>query len=254
MTDLMTYNQAKFNKAEGYGYFNAGHHFAPAKLSGKNVCGNSSKECRRLCLNESGQGEAFMVREDGRQLVQEARIWRTNLFFSDKVSYVDRFRHEISLLVKRAKRMNLPLCIRPNATSDLSWETLKGSDGLTIFEAFPQVQFYDYTKHHKRALAFINGDMPENYHLTFSRDERGASEAFAKVFLAMGGTVALCLRLKKKAPVPKSWHGFPCVDGDIHDLRFQDAPGSVVVLRPKGSKALKALDSGFVIRPENWVD
>jgi len=254
MTDLLTWNQAKFQKAMGFGYFNAGHHLAPAKLSGHNVCPDSSPECRALCLNQAGQGEAYLLRADGSQQVQQARVKRTHMFQADKVAYVDRLKHEVGLMVRRAKREGMTLCMRLNATSDLPWERLKGTDGKTVLEAYPSIQFYDYTKSQKRALAFMNGDLPANYFLTFSRDERPKSEAFALTYLALGGRVALCLRIPKKQAIPATWHGFPCKDGDLHDLRFLDPEATVTVLRPKGSKALKAVESGFVIRPENWVN
>jgi len=250
--DLLTWNQAKFAKASKYGWFNAGHHLAPAKLSGKNMCPDASPECKKLCLNESGHGEAYMV-NNGVQVVQQARLNRTAFFIATPVKYIDRMKHEIKLLEAKAKREGVKFCMRLNATSDLPWETLKGSNGLTILEEFKKVQFYDYTKSQKRALKFVNGELPKNYFLTFSRDERPKSEAFALTYLALGGRVALCYRLKKGVRIPKTWHGFKCVDGDDHDLRFRDKKGTVCVLRPKGSKALKAVESGFVIRPENWV-
>ena len=149
--------------------------------------------------------------------------------------------------------MDKKFCMRLNATSDLPWEKFKGSNGLTVLEEFPGTIFYDYTKSQRRALAFVNGDLPHNYTLTFSRDERPQSEAFALTYLALGGRVAVCMRIGKSDPVPESWHGFECVDGDLHDLRFLDQPGTVTVLRPKGSKAKKAVNSLFFIKEKDWV-
>jgi hypothetical protein len=45
---------------------------------------------------------------------------------------------------------------------------------------------------------------------------------------------------------PDTWHGFPVIDGDAHDLRHLDPRGVVVALSPKGPKAKKD-KSGFVI-------
>jgi len=248
---ILTWNQTKFAKASKFGYFNAGHHLAPAKLSGRNVCPDASPECRRLCLNESGHGEAYLL-NNGVQVVQKARLARTALFNADPVAYVDKMKHEIGLLSAKAAKKGVKFCMRLNATSDIPWENLKGSNGKTILEDFKKVQFYDYTKSQARALKFINGELPKNYFITFSRDERAKSEAFAVTYLALGGRVALCYRLQKGSDIPKTWHGFKCIDGDTHDLRFKDKKGTVCVLRPKGSKALKAIESGFVIKPENW--
>jgi hypothetical protein len=36
-----------------------------------------------------------------------------------------------------------------------------------VLETFPDIQFYDYTKYAKRAIANTHGEHPANYQLTF---------------------------------------------------------------------------------------
>jgi hypothetical protein len=113
----------------------------------------------------------------------------------------------------------------------------------TIFDMFPHVQFVDYTKSVKRALAHARGELPPNYHLTFSRSE--TNEADCLKVLEAGGNVAVVFADGK----PMRWHGYPVIDGDKHDLRHLDPRGVVVGLAPKGVKARRDT-SGFVVRGE----
>ena len=73
---------------------------------------------------------------------------------------------EIKALIRKADRMGLTPVIRLNGTSDQPFERIKiqGTefDGLTIFEAFPELQIYDYTK----ATYAERASIPNNYHLT----------------------------------------------------------------------------------------
>lgn len=106
---------------------------------------------------------------------------------------------------------------------------------------YPHLQFVDYTKSVKRALAAARGEFPANYAICFSRSE--TNEADCLEVLRAGGTVSVVSSLAQ----PRLWHGFQVVDGDSHDLRHLDPRGSVVWLKPKGNRA-KADASGFVLR------
>jgi hypothetical protein len=73
----------------------------------------------------------------------------------------------IRQLISKAKRKGLIPLIRLNGTSDIRWEAVSftDSDGVvydSIFDAFPDTQFYDYTKDVNRK------GLPLNYDLTFS--------------------------------------------------------------------------------------
>ena len=110
-----------------------------------------------------------------------------------------------------------------------------------IFADNADLQFVDYTKSPKRALEHARGQLPANYHLTFSRSETNESDCLR--VLAAGGNVAVVFA----GAFPASYLGFPVIDGDRHDLRHLDGRGVVVALSPKGRKA-KADKSGFVVQ------
>jgi hypothetical protein len=91
--------------------------------------------------------------------------------------------------------------------------------------------------------AFLDGKMPENYRLTFSRSEK--NEDIADCFIKRGGNVAVVFSTKKKDALPETYLGAPVIDGDTHDLRFLDPRGVVVGLRAKGKA--KTSRSDFVV-------
>jgi hypothetical protein len=50
----LTTNNTKIQKGVEQGFLTFGIHFAPAKLSGFDVCSEASDGCREACLNTSG--------------------------------------------------------------------------------------------------------------------------------------------------------------------------------------------------------
>ena len=227
---LLTTANAKIRKGEKIGYKTFGIHLAPASLSGFNVCKDASAGCAASCLNTAGMGVYSTV--------QAARIAKTKLFFKDKAIFLSQLIKEITAAVKSAKKQNLTAVFRLNLTSDLPWEKIK-LNGKSVFDLFPQVTFYDYTKSPERMTAFLSGDMPKNYHLTFSKSETNG--AIAESILKSGGNVAMVFRKS----LPSKWLGVDVVNGDETDLRFLDGAGKIVGLVEKG-KAKKD-ESGFVI-------
>ena len=145
---------------------------------------------------------------------------------------------EVERAIRSASKKNLTAVFRLNLTSDLPWEKIK-LNGQSIFEAFPQVTFYDYTKSPERMTAFLAGEMPQNYHLTFSRSETNG--AIAESILKSGGNVAMVFRKS----LPSQYLGAKVVNGDETDLRFLDGAGKIVGLVEKGRA--KKDESGFVI-------
>jgi hypothetical protein len=234
---LLTTANAKIVKGEKEGWMTLGIHLAPANLSGYNVCYWASRGCTEACLNTSGHG-AFST-------VQASRIAKTKLLKENFDLFAAQLIKEVKAAVKSAAKKGMRLAIRLNLTSDIPWELLDVQDGKTIFEIFPEVTWYDYTKGYKRMLDFLDGKMPANYSLTFSRSE--SNEKFVHAIRARGGNVAVVFRRS----LPDSWHGTPVVNGDKNDLRFLDARGVVVGLVEKG-KAKKD-GSGFVVEDHKMV-
>jgi len=86
----------------------------------------------------------------------------------------------------------------------------------------------------------LKGELPENYHLTFSRKED--NDGFVENVLGQGGNVAVVFA----DSLPKTWKGKAVVNGDETDLRFLDGKNVVVGLKAKG-KGRKD-KSGFVVK------
>ena len=227
---LLTKSNVKIRKGESQGYRTFGIHFAPAKLSGKNVCPNASKGCAAACLNVSGQGYY--------QRVQDARIKKTKYFLEKREEFMTNLKKDIETSIRRAKKNGMVPCFRLNLTSDLAWESIKVG-GKTFMEHFPTVQFYDYCKTPKRMLNFLSGKLPKNYHLTFSRSE--SNETHCDIVMACGGNVAMVFR----NTLPETYKGKKVINGDETDLRFLDPKGVIVGLVAKGVG--KKDESGFII-------
>ena len=217
----------------GLGYLSAIQYLAPASTSGRNVCPHASPGCVAACLYTAGRG-----RTNG---VQNARLNRTHLFFENRQLYWETLETELDKFGKRADRLGKIPSVRLNGTSDLPWERLRPE----LFDRFDGFQFYDYTKNPNRMLRFADGELPENYHLTFSRSETNDNDC--RKVLRNGGNVAVVFR---NDDFPK-WHmGAPVVNGDQHDLTFVHDAGSVLALYAKGKA--KPDCSGFVVDPEPW--
>ena len=230
---LLTTSNTKIKKGEKLGFMTFGIHLAPSKLSGFNTCPSASKGCAAACLNTAGMGVYSTV--------QSARIAKTLFFFKDREKFMVQLIKEIGAAIRKAEKNGFTPCFRLNLTSDLAWEKIR-HDGKTIFEHFPKVKFYDYSKVVSRMSAFLAGEFPKNYHLTFSRSESNSLAVDAVI--ASGGNVAAVFR----GALPKKWQGKKVVSGDESDLRFKDPKGVIVGLVQKG-KAKKD-QSGFVLESE----
>ena len=229
-TTLLTAGNAKITKGEAFGYITKGIHLAPANLSGYEVCQWRSKGCTMACLNTAGRGQMNSV--------QDSRIAKTKLFFEQRFDFLAKLSKEITSSIKSASKKGMQAVFRPNLTSDIAWENIINEDGVNLFEKHSSTQFYDYTKSFKRMQRFLNGELPSNYHLTFSCSEH--NEKIAQLVLQMGGNVAVVFRNQ----LPDTWHGYEVINGDESDLRFLDKKGVVVGLIEKGL-AKKDL-TGFV--------
>jgi hypothetical protein len=218
-------------KAQKYGWLNAINYMAPHRLAGVgNLCPHASKGCVGLCLGEhSGNAALYPA-------VLKSRVAKAQLMMRDRPQFLKEMTVGIRRARAAAKRQKLKLCVRLNGATDIAWERLAPA----IFADNADLQFVDYTKSVKRALAHARGEFPSNYHLTFSRSE--TNEAQCLEVLRAGGNVAVVF-----AAPPMEYLGFPVIDGDAHDLRHLDPRGCVIGLSPKGTRAKRDV-SGFVVR------
>ena len=200
--------------------------FAPADLSGYNVCPMASQGCKSACLHTAGN-PVFQAQKD------KGRINRARFYMQDRDKFMSQLTRELVNFVKWCDKNKKIGVVRLNTTSDISWEH------YNLFEKFPMLQFYDYTKIQKRALKFARGEYPPNYHLTYSLNEDNYDKAVE--VLNEGGNIAVVFR----KDLPQTFMGKKVVNGDLHDLRYLDQKNVVVGLKAKGKA--KTDYSGFVM-------
>lgn len=242
---LLSTGNPKVLKGIKQGYNTYILHLAPADLSGFNTCPKATAGCKAACLNTAGRGGMFKKGEIT-NTIQEARIRKTKLFFNDRITFMNLLVKDIELGIKQSARLNLIPVFRLNGTSDLSFEKYEvnrnGQTYSNIFMAFPEVQFYDYTKVIGRKVSGI-----KNYHLTFSMADGNYFDC--KRAVSEGLNIAVVFGIKKGSPMPEKFFNYNMTvfNGDESDLRFLDPKGSIVGLYAKG-KAKKDT-SGFVKFP-----
>ena len=229
MFKLLSTANPKIQKGTKMGYLSFILHLAPSDLSGKNTCPKATPGCIAACLNTAGRGGMFK-RGETTNVIQKARIRKTEYFFADREAFMDDLVSDIMRAVNYARKKGLTPVFRLNGTSDLSWEkypTRYGADN--IFAQFPTIQFYDYTKVLGRKVSHI-----ENYHLTFSKADGNDADVAEAL---MQGMSVVAVYDEIPADVPSA---------DETDLRFLDPRGIMLGLKAKG-RAKKDY-SGFVIR------
>ena len=229
MFKLLSTANPKIQKGTQLGYLSFILHLAPADLSGHNTCPKATAGCKSACLNTAGRGGMFR-RGESTNAIQQARIRKTRYFFNDRVSFFNDLTRDIHKGIAMAKKLGLKPVFRLNGTSDLSWEKYEvNGTGLNIFQIFPEVQFYDYTKILGRKVKHL-----DNYHLTFSKAD-GNDADVAEALLQGMSVVAVYDRIPEGVP-----------SADETDLRFLDPKGIMLGLKAKGRA--KKDSSGFVIR------
>ena len=240
---LLSTGNPKILKGLKQGYNTYILHLAPADLSGFNTCPKATAGCKAACLNTAGRGGMFKKGEST-NIIQEARIRKTAFFFEERAGFMEWLVADIKLAIKQSAKKGLIPVFRLNGTSDLSWEKYEvirdGKLYRNIFTAFPDVQFYDYTKVLGRKISDF-----KNYHLTFSAADGNDVDVMKAI--QQDYNVATVFGIKKTLPMPEAYNGLPVFNGDESDLRFLDPKGVVVGLYAKG-KAKKDT-SGFVKYP-----
>ena len=237
-------NNAKTIKGDGSEYLTAILYMTPYKVwvetlgRYSNSCPMAEQAgCIDACLNTAGRGQQSNV--------QSARMRKAQWFYNDQQGFMAQLIVDVDKFRNYCKKRNIQPCVRLNGTTDIQWELIRYMGEKNIFEIFPDVQWYDYTKIANRRKA---KDIP-NYHLTWSysnADPRYA--AMLDTAIANGMNAAVVFRSNFIEVKPKCWHtwnGYPVIDGDKDDLRFLDPKGGhIVALYAKG--AAKKDTSGFV--------
>ena len=229
MFKLLSTANPKIQKGTKLGYLSFILHLAPADLSGRETCPKRTAGCTAACLNTAGRGGMFKKGENT-NMIQKARIRKTQYFFDNREQFMFELYHDIIKAKKFADKQGLIPVFRLNGTSDLSWEKYTvGTTDMNLFQLFPTVQFYDYTKVLGRKVSQY-----PNYHLTFSKAD-GNDADVAEALMQGMSVVAVYDKIPEGVP-----------SADETDLRFLDPKGIMLGLKAKG-RAKKDY-SGFVIR------
>tara|TARA_Y100000361_G_scaffold153634_1_gene175989 strand:+ start:1804 stop:2598 length:795 start_codon:yes stop_codon:yes gene_type:complete len=161
---------SKISKNIKKGYLAFSLNLAHSNLSGFNVCPKAEKlindgsnfqdpnknyaKCSLDCVGGGGLASVYNT-------VLESRIKKTIAFFKDREYFLNTLVYEVEKAINQANNKNLIPVFRLNAYSDLLWERFKIKDNKNIFELFPDVDFYDYSK-------LLHRKPPANYQITYS--------------------------------------------------------------------------------------
>lgn len=232
----MVNNSTKHEKAYKFKEMVYTIYFAPAKMSGYEVCPRRTEECTLLCLNESGRNKM----DTKKNTINNSRIKKTKLFFEEREFLVRWIIDEIKNSKKKAENEGYRFSVRLNNTSDLNPETFYIDDNGTkrnLLQLFPDVQFYDYTKVGNRINLV---EKYPNYDITFSYSGHNMDEC--KFMLENGCRVAMVFN-----KVPDEYMGYKVIDGDQYDMRYLDDKNVIVGLKFKRVRN-KLTENKFVIQ------
>lgn len=211
-----------------------------------NACVRATPQCAASCLVFSGRNLAEDYNTVKKYALVQALVHEPQAFMRMLIEAI-RIHRETSF------RLEVMPLVRLNVFSDLPWELMAPE----LFDGFPDVQFYDYTK-------VPNRKPPPNYDLTFSfagtdqnveamdHEIREQHRRVAVVFAATGIRVIAGEKVEiPKAPrymrrlpgserltphyarLPETFLGLPVIDGDESDMRPYDPAPSIVGLRWK---------------------
>lgn len=226
---------SKTIKGVKQGYLTGILYLAPHTLAGgANVCPNAENAgCVASCLYSAGRG--------GFNSVKNARIAKTKRYHDDNQSFMLDLSHSIAALVRKAEREGLTPCVRLNGTSDINWANeyikLPNNFNINLFDLYPNVQFYDYTKQPRTVSHY------QNYHLTFSYSGLDSYKKTVKNALKRGMNIAVVFR----GELPKTFLDLPVINGDDSDLRFLDKSVGPCIVGLKAKGKAKKEENDFVV-------
>lgn len=215
-----------------------------------NTCAWATSGCSAVCVLEHAGCSVYSS-------VKDIRDKKTEFLAFDQAGFIKMLKAELTsvvkyrdMLAKKSKKKKRQIFVRLNTASDIEWEK-----EAHVFNDFPQIQFYDYTK----GIHRMEKDMPNNYHLTYSFNENSNVNRVCKL-LDSGRNVAVVINRMafggRMEDIPSKitlgGKEYNAIDGDRHDLRvpFLDGQGNVIILRSKGGrpKMEAGIKSGFVMK------
>ncbi len=233
----MINNSFKHEKAYKYNEYVYTLYLAPGNMSGFEDCPMRTKECTKLCLNESGHNRI----DTKRNHINNSRIKKTKLFFEHRDFFMNWMVDEIISAKNKAARDGAKFSIRLNNTSDISplsfYKDVNGKK-VNILDMFPDVQFYDYTKVPNR---FRLTEIYKNYDVTFSYNGSNLIQCFE--MLERNIRVAMVF-----SEVPESFFNYKVINGDLYDMRYTDEKNVIVGLKFKKVRTKLNSENTFVIQ------
>ena len=221
--------------------------FAHSDLSGYNVCPFAKRllnphknsahlsNCSKPCVGYRGNAQIFKP-------VMKSRIRKTKMYFENRELFMRWLISDIEKAIDFALEHGKIVSFRLNAYSDIKWENIPVIHNEirynNVFEIFPDIIFYDYSKNPSRKH-------PKQYSTTYSYygNEDGYNTAIKN-----GRNVAVVF---EELPSDRKFRGLKVVDGDQTDLRTaeNDGSGVIVGLKFKGSKKglAEGIEEGFVV-------
>jgi hypothetical protein len=210
---------------DGMGVETTGLALAPAfKMGNFNTCPNSAS-CKDECLGKTS-GNYFAL--GGGQDLSEFKGPRLNslnktiAMIQEPEAFAVRLYDEIMSAKREAEYNGNHLGVRLNVLSDLHPSIHKA-----LFEAHPDVDFYDYTKNNTDPVA-------PNHHYTYSStgaSQEGVDNPFSnwdrmRRRLDTGSNVAMAFSHKKHLPTEvhdeETGKTYKVINGDTHDFRPLD--------------------------------
>lgn len=195
---------------------------------GENLCRFASKECRAACLQFAGR-QSFGN-------VVKSRSMKTEFFVNHRVEFLQKLWLELENMDVKGKKV----AVRLNLLSDVDWdaEFRKHLGQVYGLDRYKNIQFYDYTKDHLKALA----NTVPNYDLTVSYSGHNWKQC-ENILKNKVANVAVVF----KNSLPLEWRGFPVINGDESDERFLERKGVIIGLRYKTPKGVPYQKNKFVV-------
>jgi hypothetical protein len=220
-------SSAKISKNGKKGYITGVLYLAAADNVGIPICPQATEGCAKACL--FGTGRNSMKKEkDLISRSNKSQFLKTVLFFANRSFFMDWLFAEIATMEKKAAKKGLKPAVRLNGTSDIGINTFTNSNGVNVLEAFPNIQFYDYTKVPNQLKK-----VTDNYDVTFSF---GGFANIDNVFKARLNGKRIAVPFAKETfggKFPDTFLGHPVVDGDETDLTFLHPEKVVLGLKVK---------------------
>ena len=210
----------------------------PWKFNSKqiNLCAKASEGCSLGCLVFAGRGKFTSV--------MKARLFKSEFYIRARAAFIELLKEEVLRKAATARRKGERILFRLNGTTDLDFIAQLKKSGLDVSGLQDVADFYDYTALLGKAMKYY--DMPNVTH-AFSRKENNDEECIKALSSDRPVPVAAVFH-----PVlPKTWNGFPVVNGDEADDIMIKYRNQAVVLGLLAKGDAKKDKTGFVIRVKN---